>query len=103
VIRGWIGIQVANDITEDIAKQMNLKDRTGALVVNAYRGDPADKAGIKAGDVITEVNGTPIKDMRELLALIAGFHVGETIKFKIVRDGQEKVFRIPIAERKERH
>ena len=100
VTRGWLGVSV-QDITEDIAKSMKLKDRTGALIADVFKGDPADKAGLKSGDIITEINGKAIKDTHELLMLIAGFRVGETVKIKIIRDGQEKSASITVAERKE--
>jgi serine protease Do len=98
VTRGWLGVSV-QDISEEIAKSMKLKDRNGALISDIFKGDPADKAGLKSGDVVTEVNGKKIKDTHELLMLIAGFRVGETVKVKVLRDGQEKVLGITIAER----
>ncbi len=100
VTRGWLGISV-QDISEDIAKNMKLKERSGALIADVFKGDPADKAGLKAGDVITEINGKKIKDTHELLMLIAGFRVGETVKIKILRDSLEKDVSIAVAERKE--
>jgi serine protease Do len=101
VTRGWLGVSV-QDISEDIAKSMKLKDRTGALISDVFKGDPADKAGLKSGDVVIEINGKPIKDTHELLVMIAGFHVGETVKIKIIRDGQEKSLSLTIAERTEK-
>ncbi len=56
VSRGWLGVSV-QDITEDIAKSMKQKDRQGALVAEVFKGDPASNAGIKPGDIITEING----------------------------------------------
>ena len=100
VTRGWLGISV-QDITEDIAKNMKLKDRSGALISDVFKGDPADKAGLKSGDIITEINGKKVKDTHELLMMIAAFRVGETVKIKILRDGQEKEVSLAVAERKE--
>jgi serine protease Do len=100
VTRGWLGVSV-QDITEDIAKNMKLKDRTGTLINDVFKGDPADKAGLKSGDVITEINGKKIKDTHELLIIIAAFRVGETVTIKILRDGQEKSVSITVAERKD--
>ncbi|MBW6486983.1 MAG: DegQ family serine endoprotease [Syntrophobacterales bacterium] len=98
VTRGWMGVSV-QDISEDIAKSLRLKDQKGALVSDVVAGDPAEKAGLRAGDVITEINGKAVANTHELLLLIAGLRVGETIKVKVVRDGQEKIFPILIAER----
>ncbi len=100
VTRGWLGISV-QDITEDIAKNMKTKDRNGALISDVFKGDPADKAGLKSGDIITEINGKKVKDTHELLMMIAAFRVGETVKIKILRDGQEKEVSLAVAERKE--
>jgi serine protease Do len=100
VTRGWLGISV-QDITEDLAKTMKLKDRNGALIADVFKGDPADKGGIKAGDIVTEVNGKKIKDTHELLMLIAAFRVGETVKITILRDGQPQTLSITVAERKD--
>jgi len=98
VVRGWLGVSV-QDISEEIAKNLNLKDREGALISDVFKGDPADKAGLKSGDVVIEINGKQVKDTHDLLMMIAAFRVGETIKVKIVRDGQEKMISITIAER----
>ena len=100
VSRGWLGVSV-QDITEDIAKTLKLKDMNGALISETFKGDPADKAGLKTGDVITEVNGKKIKDTHELLLSIATFHVGDKVELKILRDGLEKTFQIIVAERKD--
>jgi serine protease Do len=101
VTRGWLGVSV-QDINEDIAKSLKLKDRSGALISDVFKGDPADKAGLKSGDVVTEINGKPIKDMHELLLMIAGFRIGETIRVKILREGQERIVPVTIAERTEK-
>ena len=100
VTRGWLGVSV-QDVTEDIAKNLKLKDNSGALISEVFKGDPADKAGMKTGDLITEVNGKKIKDTHDLLLTIASFHVGDKIEVKVLRDGQDKVFHITAIERKD--
>jgi serine protease Do len=100
VTRGWMGVSV-QDINEDIAKNMKLRDRNGALITEVFKGDPADRAGVRSGDVVTEINGKKIKDTHELLMTIAGFRVGETVRIRILRDGQEKELSITIAERRD--
>jgi serine protease Do len=100
VTRGWLGVSV-QDVTDEIAKNLKLKDTGGALVSEVFKGDPADKAGLKAGDLITEVSGKKIKDTHELLLTIASFHVGDKIEVKALRDGQEKTFYIVVTERKD--
>ncbi|MBE9546301.1 MAG: DegQ family serine endoprotease [Proteobacteria bacterium] len=101
VVRGWLGVSV-QDITEDIAKSLNLKEAKGALINDVFEGDPADKAGLKAGDIVIGINGKKIKNTREVLRIVALLPVGKKIEIKVLRDGKEKVFQIEIAERKER-
>ena len=100
VTRGWLGISV-QDVTEDIAATMKLKDRKGALVGQVYEGDPADKAGIKPGDIIIEIGGKVVQNTHELLQIVAGLTVGETVKVKARRNGEEKTFKITVDERKD--
>lgn len=101
VVRGWLGVSV-QDVTEDIAKNLKLKEAKGALINDVFEGDPADKAGLKAGDIIIEINGKKIKNTREVLRIVALLSVGKKIEIKVLRDEKEKVFQIVIAERKER-
>ncbi len=100
VTRGWMGISV-QDVTEDMAKSFRLNNRNGAIVAEVFPGDPADKAGLKTGDIIIEVNGNKIKDTHELLVLIASFHVGDNVRVKVLRDGLEKNFNVVVAERRD--
>jgi serine protease Do len=101
VTRGWLGISIQN-ITEDIAKNINHKNKNGALVSDVFKGDPADIAGIKVGDIITEINGKPVKDTHELLLTIASLHVGEKETIKALRDDKEILFQVTVAERKDK-
>ena len=99
VTRGWLGISI-QDITEGIAENLKIKDIKGAIVGYVFEGDPADKAGIKTGDIITEISGKKIQDAHELTRIVAALRVGEKVNVKVVRDGQEKVFQVTIGERK---
>lgn len=101
VTRGWLGISV-QDISEDIAKNLNHKSRNGAIVTEVFKGDPADLAGIKEEDIITEINGKPVKDTHDLLLKIAGLHVGEKVSIKVVRDGKEMIISVVVSERKDK-
>lgn len=100
VTRGWLGISV-QDVTEDMARALNLKDNRGAIVSEVFQGEPADRAGLKAGDIFIEINGKKIKNSHELLLLIASCRVGETISAKVLRDGKELTFHVVVAERPE--
>jgi len=101
VSRGWLGVSI-QDITDDMARNMNYKSKNGAIVSDVVAGDPADRAGIKVYDIITEVNGKAIKDSHDLLLKIAALHVGEKISIKVVRSGKEKIFHLTVAERKDK-
>jgi len=101
VTRGWLGISI-QDVSEDIAKSMNYKGKNGALVSDVFQGDPADRAGIKVGDIITEINGKPIKNTHDLLLTTASLHVGERATIKALRDGREISFQVVVTDRKDK-
>jgi len=99
--RGWLGIAI-QDITDDMREALKLNDRTGALVGDVFPGEPADKAGIKTGDVILEIAEKPVGDSHELLRVVAALKVGSVVTVKVLRDGTEASLRLTVAERKER-
>jgi serine protease Do len=90
VARGWIGVQI-QPVTQDIADSLGLKKAEGALVAEPQADGPAAKAGVQSGDVITAVNGTAVKDARELARTIGGFAPGNTVKLNVLHKGQDKV------------
>jgi serine protease Do len=87
VRRGMLGINIQN-ITEDTARALELKERSGILVSNVRSGSAADKAGIKRGDIITAINGDKIEDSNVLRNKVAGTLPGTEIKLTVVRDGE---------------
>jgi serine protease Do len=89
VTRGWIGVQV-QPVTADIADGLGLAKAEGALVADPQSNGPAAKAGIKAGDVITHVNGKPVRDARDLARRIAAEKPGAPIKLTVVSDRKER-------------
>jgi len=101
VTRGWLGVSV-QDISEDMAKNLNYKSRNGAIVTDVVKGDPADVAGIKVEDIITEINGKVIKDTHEVLLSIAALHVGDKVAIKVIRDGKEIMLSVVVSERKDK-
>ncbi len=100
VTRGWLGVSVQG-ITEDIAQNLKLETEKGALVSDVFAGDPADKAGIKTGDVIIKIDGNDIQDTHELIKIVAGIAVGEKVKIMVIRDGKRKIFTVTVTERPE--
>ncbi len=97
VVRGWIGVYV-QQVTPEIAESLNLNDDSGALVADITDDGPADKAGLKRGDIIVEVNETKIDEMPELPKLVASYAPGTKTKMKVIRDGKEKVLNIKLGE-----
>jgi serine protease Do len=89
VTRGWIGVQIQS-VTPEIADSMGLKTAQGALVAEPQSGGPAAKAGIEAGDVITAVNGAPVKDAREIARQISGMPPATSVKVTLLHKGAEK-------------
>src|SRR5215813_6536010 len=97
VTRGWMGVQV-QPVTKDIADSLGLKQAQGALVAEPQPGSPAEKAGIKSGDVITALNGTRLKDSRDLARHVAQLAPGTSVKFDILRDGESKSISLTLGE-----
>jgi serine protease Do len=98
VTRGWLGITI-QDLKGDLAEYHNLKDKSGVLVAEVIPGDPADKAGIKAKDIIIEVNGEKVMTSRELTAKAAELTVGETATVTVLRDGKQKTVDVEVGKR----
>ncbi len=96
VTRGWLGVQV-QPVTAAIADSLGLNKAAGALVDQPEPNSPAAKAGVKVGDVITEVNGTPIKDARALAQQIARTAPGSSTKLTILRDGKTQNVEVTLA------
>jgi S1-C subfamily serine protease len=97
VQRGKLGVTIG-DLTQDLAAQFNFKSTQGALVQDVEPGQPADRAGVKAGDIITEVQGQRIDDSSRLRNLVAQAAPGSTIKIKVWRDGSERELTATLAE-----
>lgn len=97
VVRGWLGVLV-QQITPDIAEGLGLPEPRGALVSDVTPGSPADKAGIKRQDIITEFNGQKINDMQELPRLVAATPPGTEVTLKFLRNGKEQTARLKLGE-----
>jgi serine protease Do len=97
VTRGWIGVQI-QPINADLADSLGLKSTQGALVAEPQSGSPAAKAGIKSGDVITAVNGEPVKDSRTLARKISTMAPGAQVKLDVVRKGRTESVTVTLGE-----
>jgi serine protease Do len=100
VTRGWLGVGIQN-LTPELAEYYGLEEREGVLVTQVFEGDPADKAGMKKGDIITAINKEKITDVRELSSRIANVPVGEKTRIDIVRGGTEITLSAVIAKKTE--
>ncbi len=100
VTRGYLGVQV-QPVTQEIAEAFGLKSAEGALVADVVRDAPASKAGVKKGDIVTQVNGKAIKDERHLTRTIASYSPGSEVQIAVVRDRQSKDLTLKIGTRPE--
>jgi serine protease Do len=95
VTRGWLGVQI-QPVSSDIADSLGLKSTQGALVDETQANSPAAKADIQSGDVITAVDGKPIKDSRELARHIAAVSPGSSVKVDLIRKGEAKTLTVTL-------
>jgi serine protease Do len=98
VSRGWLGVTI-QDVDENTAKALDLKEPKGALVASVIDGQPAAKAGVKSGDVIVEVNGEKVDDSSSLLRRIAGLAPGDKAKLTLWRAGKNLTVNVILGER----
>ena len=98
VIRGWIGVE-AQEISPDLAESFKLRSTNGALISGVVRGGPADKAGIKPGDILIAVEGKAVNDPSGMLNLIAALQPGKSAKLRLVRNRQETDFSVEVGRR----
>ena len=93
--RGWLGVRI-QQVTKEIADVEKLDEPRGALVASVAENSPSDKAGVKAGDIILEFDGTNIKEMAELPKIVAQTEVGKTVEVKIWRNKKELTKKITL-------
>jgi serine protease Do len=98
VTRGYLAI-LPQDITEDLAKALNVPENGGALVGSVTPGGPGDKGGLKRGDVITEFNGKKITNSTELRNEVAKMDPNKTANVTVIRDGKKKEMSVKVGER----
>ncbi len=99
VVRGFLGIGL-QDVDENVAEKLKYKGSTGAVVTQIEPKSPAEKAGLRLGDVVVEVEGHKVQDGRDLQLYVASLNPGAKVAVKVSRDGQEKSFNVELAERR---
>jgi len=97
VARGYLGVLI-QDVTPTLAREFRLKEKGGALVGDVTPKGPADKAGVRSGDVIVEFNGRPVPDSRQLKLLVAQAKPGSEATLKLVRDGEPHTLGLTLKE-----
>jgi serine protease Do len=89
VRRGWLGVRI-QQVTDDIAESLGMKQARGALIAGVDDKGPAKPAGIEAGDIVVKFDGRDIKEMRDLPRIVADTTVGKDVEVVIVRKGKEE-------------
>lgn len=98
VVRGWIGVE-PQDITPELAESFGLTRKSGAIIAGVLKGGPADKAGIRPGDILVAVEGKPISDTTDMLNLIAQLTPGNKAKMTVMRKSQESTIDVLVGKR----
>jgi len=97
VVRGWLGVSI-QEVTSDLAEEFGVKDLKGALVSGVMKKSPAEKAGIRQGDVILQYNGKVVEDTGHLRNMVSQTPIGTTVKMKLFRNKKELEVDVAIAE-----
>lgn len=97
VIRGWLGVMI-QDVTPDLAKSFNLSSEEGVLISDVMPDTPAEKAGLKRGDVVTKFNDTPVKDARSLSRLVAQTKPNTKVVLTVIRGGKPREIEVKLGE-----
>ncbi len=95
VIRGFLGVSIQG-VTEDLAKSLKMKDAKGAIVSDVHADSPAEKAGVKPGDVVVGVDGRMIEDNGDLSSYIASKKPGTKVDLKVLREGAEQTIAVTL-------
>jgi serine protease DegQ len=98
VTRGYIGVE-PQDLTPELAEAFRLPRREGAIIAGVMRSGPADRAGVRVGDILVDVDGKPVSDTASMLNLIAQLAPGATVQFRFLRDGRQIEIPIKIGKR----
>ena len=98
VTRGYIGVE-PQDVTAELAQAFRLPRNDGAIIAGVMRGGPADRAGVKVGDILIAVEGRPVVSTATMLELVAQLSPGSTARFRFVREGRELEINIVVAKR----
>ena len=100
VTRGWLGVSI-QQVTPELAKSFGLEQEKGALVAEVMKGSPAEKSGLKGGDIVLQFDGHPIREMHELPRLVAASPVGKKVTLLVQREGRQVTVPVAIEQLKD--
>ena len=98
VVRGWIGVE-SQEITPELASSFGLQRQSGAIIAGVVRNGPADKGGMKPGDILLSVDGQPVADTTQMLNLIAQLKPGASAKMTVLRKSRETTLEVVVGKR----
>ncbi len=100
VVRGWLGVGI-QPMTPELAKKFGVTESEGVLVNEVFEKDPAASAGIKPGDIIVNIDGSPVDSPNKLSRLIGALTPGATAHIEVIRDRHRLILNIPLIERRD--
>src|SRR5206468_8541033 len=101
VVRGWLAVELAHDLSPAMVKAFGLKDDKGALVNSVLPGSPAEKAGLKRGDVVLSFDGKPVESSDKLQTYVSQTLPKKSVPLEIFRSRQKTTLTLTIGERPE--
>ena len=98
VVRGWIGVEV-QELTVDLAESFKMNSTDGTLIAGVLRNGPADRAGVKPGDILTAVDGKSVTDSSSMLNLVAALQPGKIARIQVIRNGKKLDLNVTVGKR----
>ena len=98
VVRGWVGVEI-QELTPELAASFGYRDASGALIAGVLRGSPADRAGVRPGDVLVALDGEPVRDSRAMLDMVAARAPGMRAVFRVRRGSEEVDLDVEVGRR----
>ncbi len=100
VTRGWLGVQT-QPVTPELAKSFGIEGDKGALIADVIKDTPAEKAGLKSGDIILEFDGRTVREANDLSRIVASTYPDKKVKVRIFREGKEQLIDATVEQRKD--